>query len=117
MEDESLAAVREKISKFCGERDWGKFHTPKNLAMAIGSESGELLDTMLWMESKESVNLDEKTKSLVQEELADILIYCFRLCEVLSLDPIEIINKKIKINDEKYPLLESRGNSTKYSRR
>ena len=117
MKNPSLDEVQEKIRDFSESRDWGEFHTPKNLAMAIGSEAGELLDTMLWMDGEQSRNPDDKTKEFIKEEVADIMIYCMRICDVLSIDPIEIMNRKLEINEEKYPVSESAGNATKYNRR
>ena len=74
MSDPTLSEVQEKIRKFAELRDWGQFHTPKNLAMAIGSEAGELLDTMLWVDGEQSRNPDDKTKELIKEEVADVMI-------------------------------------------
>ena len=117
MSDPTLSEVQEKIRKFAELRDWGQFHTPKNLAMAIGSEAGELLDTMLWVDGEQSRNPDDKTEELIKEEVADVMIYCLRICDVLSMDPIEIMNRKLEVNEEKYPVSESAGNATKYNRR
>ena len=117
MSDPTLSEVLEKIRKFAELRDWGQFHTPKNLAMAIGSEAGELLDTMLSVDGEQSRNPDGKTKELIKEEVADVMIYCLRICDVLSIDPIEIMNRKLEVNEEKYPVSESAGNAIKYNRR
>ena len=113
----TLIEIRKKIKKFSKERDWDKFHNPKNISMALGSESGELLDILAWKTEEESKNLDEQTMNLIKEELSDILIYCFRMCDILKIDPIKAIDEKLKINARNYPLELSYGKATKYSRR
>ena len=112
-----LKEIQMRINEFAKLRNWDQFHSPKNLAMAIGSESGELLDIFQWMTEESSNKPDEKTMIMIQDELADIMIYCLRTCDVLGFDPIDCIDKKIKKNSKKYPVDESYGNSVKYNRR
>ena len=113
----SLEKIQERIRDFASERNWEQFHNPKNLAMAIGSETGELLEIFQWMTEDASKYPDEKTLNLIKEELSDIMIYCLRACDILKIDPIECMNKKIDKNAEKYPVEKSYGNAVKYNRR
>lgn len=94
-----------KLRKFRQERDWGKYHTPKNLVMAIAGESGELIDLYLWEREPKLMN--------VAWEIADIFIYLLNLCDILGLDPIRIINEKIKQNELSYPVERVFGNDNK----
>ena len=85
---------------FCWVKRLGQFHNPKNLAMVIGSDAGELLGTMLCLDGELSRNPDDKTKELTKEEVEDIMIYCLRICDVLAMFPIETMNRKLEINEE-----------------
>ena len=89
------------------ERDWKKFHSPENLAKSIAIESAELLECFQWNES----NIEDATV-----ELADVLTYCMLMCDALSLDPDDIVQQKLKLTAEKYPVSKAKGKSTKYDR-
>ncbi|MBZ9570576.1 nucleotide pyrophosphohydrolase [Methanobrevibacter sp. TMH8] len=89
-----------KIIKFRDDRNWKQFHTPENLAKSISIEAAELLECFQWD--------DEYNKSDVLEELADVLIYSISMTDILGVDIDEIINDKIKLNAQKYPLDESK---------
>ncbi len=97
-----------KIIKFRDDRDWKKFHTPENLAKSISIESAELLECFQW-----NKNFNKKE---VNEELADILIYCIYLVDALEINIEDIINDKIELNSKKYPLDKSKGSSKKYNK-
>ena len=97
----------ERIRKFTSDRDWDQFHSPANLAKAISVEAAELLECFLWNDSEYDI-------SAVQEELADVLVYCRNLLDKLELDEDEIINAKMDQNEAKYPVEKSKGNSAKY---
>lgn len=98
----------ERIKKFRNERDWSKFHTPTNLAKAISVEAGELLEHFLWD--------DDYNRNEVSEELADVIIYCIYMSEVLGVNIVDIVNNKIDKNEKKYPVEKSKGNSKKYNK-
>lgn len=102
--EETIARIR----KFSDDRDWNQFHTPANLAKSISIESNELLECFQW--SDKNYNLDA-----VKEELADVLVYCVNMLDTLQLDADEIINRKLNINERKYPIEKSKGNSKKYT--
>ena len=108
---DSLEQTISTINEFVEERDWNQFHSPKSLAMSISIEAAELLENFQW--SKDDEPLSTTNKESISEELADVLIYAIRLCEVLEVDPIEISNKKIDKNPIKYPVDISKGISEK----
>ena len=97
----------ERIKKFRDDRDWQQFHTPSNLAKAISIESGELLEEFLW--DNDNFNLQN-----VKEELADVMIYCIHMANVLDVNIEDIINMKMDKNEMKYPVEKAKGKSTKY---
>ena len=104
------------INKFALDRDWDQFHSPKNLASSISIEASELLEIFQWAEhSREEIGNDEKLSQQISEEIADVMIYCLRLCSTLEMNPISIINEKIQLNQMKYPVSEFKGNSQKSS--
>jgi len=96
------------LLEFRDNRDWKQFHNPKDLALAINIEAGELLESFLW---KEHGDADKKK---VQEELADVMTYCFLLAEKYKFNVKEIIMEKIEENAEKYPVDKSKGTAKKY---
>ncbi|MDS0528521.1 nucleotide pyrophosphohydrolase [Clostridium sp. SHJSY1] len=98
----------ERIKKFRDDRDWKQFHTPSNLAKAISIEASELLESFLW--DDENFN-----KEHVEEELADVIVYCLHMVDALDVDIEEIINKKMDKNEAKYPVEKAKGNSKKYT--
>lgn len=106
---DSLKELQTRIDKFNKERDWDQFHSPVNLAKSICIESSELLERFQW--DDKNFNLDG-----VKEELADVMNYCLQMCNVLNLDPIEIINNKMDITEKKYPVEKAKGVSTKYNK-
>jgi NTP pyrophosphatase (non-canonical NTP hydrolase) len=74
-----LEGLREALRKFADARDWNQFHSPKNLAMALAAESGELLEIFQWLTEEQSRKLDPKAQAKATEEIADILLYLVRL--------------------------------------
>lgn len=103
-----LHKVIQEIVHFREERDWKKFHTPKDLSIALNIESSELLEAFLWKQQGM-----ENTQS-VKEELADVLIYGILLAEHYGWDITELILEKLQINALKYPVDKAKGNSRKY---
>ena len=100
--------ITEALLKFRNERDWEQFHNPKDLALAINVEAGELLELFLWKSS------DEAKTEKVKEELADVLAFSFLLAEKYGFDVKEIVLEKIKRNGEKYPVDRAKGTAKKY---
>lgn len=101
--------IVEQLVKFRNERDWEQFHNPKDLALALNVEAGELLELFLWK------NAEEANKEKVKEELADVFAFAFLLAEKYGFDVKEIVLEKIKQNGEKYPVDKAKGTAKKYT--
>jgi dCTP diphosphatase len=110
-----LESLREQLRSFAAARDWGQFHSPKNLAMALSAEAGELLEVFQWLTEAQSRSLAADARAAASEEIADVLLYLIRLCDELGIDPIAAANRKLVANGEKYPVDKARGNSRKYT--
>ncbi len=112
-----LEEWKREVLAFAEDREWLQFHSPKNLSMAIASESAELMELFLWCESHDSRALPEDTesKARIEEELADILIFSLQMANVAEIDLDEAIRRKLRSNGEKYPVEKCRGRSVKYS--
>ena len=105
---EDIKEITQKLIQFRNDRDWEQFHNPKDLALAINIEAGELLEEFLWKKSEEA------KKIKVKEELADIFAFAFLLAEKYDFDVKQIILEKIKMNGEKYPIDKAKGTAKKY---
>ncbi|WLE60553.1 nucleotide pyrophosphohydrolase [Burkholderia plantarii] len=110
-----LEKLRDVLMRFSQERDWKKFHTPKNLAMALSVEVSELLEPFQWLATGESAELDSHQMTAIRHEMADVLAYLILLADKLNVNLYDATLEKIKINEEKYPAEKVRGNSKKYS--
>lgn len=97
----------DRIRKFTEDRDWDQFHSPANLAKSIVIEATELLECFQW--SDEEYDLKH-----IKEELADVMVYSQNLLDKLGLDADEIVNMKMTMNEEKYPVEKAKGKSDKY---
>ena len=102
-----------KIIKFRDDRDWKQFHNPKDLAISISLEASELLEVFQWSGADIS---NEGKEEKIREELADVVNYCVLMADACGLDLYEIVQEKIKWNNEKYPVEKSKGRSDKYNK-
>lgn len=114
-EDLGLAELRERVRAFVSERDWGQFHSPKNLAMALTVEMAELLEVFQWLTEEESRKLSPEARAAAAEEVADVFIYFLQLTDSLGIDPLAAARDKLAKNAAKYPVDKSRGNNKKYT--
>ena len=103
------------MREFAAVRDWNQFHTPKNLAIALSVEAGELLEEFQWLTDQESRALPVHKCERIKAEIADVLLYLIRLADVLDLDLLTAANTKIDANAEKYPIDKSHGSAKKYT--
>lgn len=115
MNDNDFNALRDRLKAFANERDWEQFHSPKNLAMALIVEAAELLEHFQWLTTEQSEILPADKHREVELEMADIFIYLVRMCERLEVDLLKVVEEKIKMNEEKYPVDKVRGSAKKYS--
>ena len=104
-----------RIRKFRDERDWKKFHDPKNLAASISIEAAELLQLFQWMSGEEATRFAAENKERVSEEIADVAIYLIELADITGIDLAHAIDAKLVKNAKKYPIDKSRGVWTKYT--
>ncbi len=115
--NDRLNAIIDKLLLFRRERDWEQFHRPKDLAISIVLEAAELLEEFQWKNDGEIKRyLQEGGLSRVSEEIADIAIYVAILSHDLGIDLFEEMEKKIKKNEEKYPVGKSKGSAKKYDK-
>jgi NTP pyrophosphatase (non-canonical NTP hydrolase) len=116
-EDTTLHRLKEDVARFRDERGWGRYHNPKDLAVSISIEAAELLEVFQWKGPEEVRALlgDEKGIRRVREELADVVVYCVALADVLGIDLSEAISEKMRENAEKYPVDKTRGVYRKYT--
>ena len=105
----------EQIRNFNKERDWGQYHTPKNLSMALMIEAGELAEHFQWLTQDQSKTLNNETLEKVREEIGDVLIYLLNIADKLGIDPIAAAKEKILKNANKYPVNQSKGKRTKHT--
>jgi len=110
-----LENLRDQLRSFAAERDWDKFHSPKNLAMALSVEAAELLEHFQWLGEAQSGRLSAEAQAAVREEVADVLLYLIRLSDKLDIDLIAAANDKLAANARKYPADKARGSSKKYT--
>ena len=104
-----IEEIINELVKFRDERDWEQFHNPKDLALSINIEAGELLELFLWKKAEDA------NKEKVKEELADIFSSAFLLANKYGFDVKQIIFDKIKLNGEKYPIDKAKGSAKKYN--
>lgn len=103
-QDKEIESLIAEVRAFAVSRDWEQFHTPKNLAMAIAGEAGELVAEFQWLKEEQSVRsaLSPEKFNDVELEVADVAIYLLRLSDVLEINLAEVIRKKIEINQFRF---------------
>jgi NTP pyrophosphatase (non-canonical NTP hydrolase) len=104
-----------RLREFVAARDWQRFHTPKNLAMALTGEAGELLAEFQWLTAEESAQVmdDPEAAARVRGELADVTLYLLRLADALGIDPVENARAKLEENERRYDAATYRGSARK----
>ena len=111
----NLEELTCRARDFARERDWEKFHSPKNLTMALSVEASELMEHFQWLTEDESRNLPPDKQTAVEEEMADVLIYLVRLSDRLGVDLLEATKRKMERNRTRYPAELVRGSAKKAS--
>jgi dCTP diphosphatase len=106
---------QEKLILFAKERDWEKFHTPKNLVMALSVEASELLEIFQWENDEQLMANKPAWQDKVADEMADVLVYLMRLSSVTGIDLNQALINKMKKNAQKYPAEKVKGSSKKYT--
>ncbi len=108
MSADSLDGLREALRRFADERDWERFHVPKNLAMALIVEAAELVEHFQWLTPQEAAELPQARRAEVADEIGDVLLYLVRLSDRLGIDPVEAARAKMVKNALKYPAPDGR---------
>jgi dCTP diphosphatase len=108
-----LERLAKRIAAFCDERDWNRYHNPKNISMSVAIEAAELMEIFQWLTLDESSEaaLSVEERKRVEEEVADVIIYCIRMSQILHFNLLEAINCKIDKNEIKYPIDIIKGKS------
>lgn len=105
----------DELLEFRRVRDWGQFHTPRNLATAISVEASELLEPFRWASEEQARVIAQTRRVDIADEIADIAIFLTYLAHDLSIDIDDAVAKKIQSNAAKYPVEKARGSNKKYS--
>ena len=113
----NILKLKQMVQKFCEERNWDQFHTPKELAIGISTEAGELLQLFRFKteeDQKEMMNNDHK-REVISDELSDVLYFVLRFAQMYGFDLSTSLEKKIAKNNEKYSIEKSYNNNKKYN--
>lgn len=113
--EKNIERLRELLRQFAADRDWDQFHSPKNLAMALVAEAGELAEVFQWLTEADSKSLTPAQRSRAEEEMADVLLYLIRMADKLDVDLVAVALQKMVLNAHKYPIEKSRGHAKKYN--
>jgi dCTP diphosphatase len=115
MHSRELRKLTQRLRTFAAERDWDKFHSPKNLAMALSVEASEILEHFQWITEAQSKRLSRKKRTELQDEIGDVLNYILRLSDKLHIDPLAAASDKLRKNAGKYPVHKAKGSAKKYT--
>lgn len=111
-----IQQLTQKIVKFRDNRDWKQFHNPKDVALSLVLEATEVLEHFQWKNGKDIDEYVKKNKEEISEELADVLYWVLLMSHDLDIDIKKSLERKLKINDKKYPVEKAKGKSTKYNK-
>lgn len=111
----NLEELKKRIIEFRDERDWGQFHTPKNLAISLSLEASEVLEHFQWKTEGETVEYLKTNKENLADELGDVFNYLLLLAERADINILEAAENKLKKNSEKYPVDKAKGSAKKYN--
>ncbi len=113
--DQQVQALQAALRRFAEERDWGQFHSPKNLAASLSIEAAEVLEHFQWLTEEQSRELPGGKRQQVAHEIADVLLYLLQLSDKLGIDPLQAARDKLALNAAKYPVDKAKGSSRKYT--
>lgn len=98
-----LQTLTEQLRDFARRRDWGKYHSPKNIAMALAVEAAELMEPMQWLTEEQSRQPDAATRARLEDEMADVLLYLLQLADALDVDVLQAAFAKMQRNETRFP--------------
>lgn len=114
-ESETINQLTLQLRDYAEQREWQQFHSPKNLAMALSVEASELVEIFQWLTEEQSYSLTDEQRQQAEHEMADIFLYLLRMADRVDIDLVDAANKKILINEERYPAEKVRGSAKKYT--
>lgn len=115
--DTTLQAIKDKLAPLWKEREWGQFHTPKNLSMSVVAEAAELMELFLWSTTAPQTFEELKeNRQEVENELADVIIAAVAFALAADIDIAQAVEKKVALFEKKYPVELAKGKSTKYTK-
>jgi dCTP diphosphatase len=114
-QSDSIASLTQRIRAFVKARYWTTYHSPKDMAVAISAEAGELLQHFVWQQPDQLEQRVTERREEIAGEIADIGILLFELADNLDLDLGRVMENKLAANEERYPVEKSRGNNRKYN--
>lgn len=112
---DSIQTLTKLICAFRDERNWGEFHSPKDLSVAITAEAGELMQHFVWQSAEQSVQRVEERREAIEEEIADIAILLLEMAVVAGVNLGDAVEMKLARNAEKYPVEKAKGSNKKYN--
>lgn len=110
-----LEQIRRELQRFVQQRDWERFHSPKNLVMALAGETGELIEHFQWLTEEQSQQLSADKLQAVADEIADVQLYLIMLADRLGLDVFVECERKMRKNAVKYPAEQAKGRTDKHT--
>jgi NTP pyrophosphatase (non-canonical NTP hydrolase) len=113
---DKIEELTKRIIKFRDERDWKQFHNPKDVALSMVLEAGEVMEHFQWKDKEEVEEYLKQNKNDVAEEIADVLYYVLLMSHDLNIDITEALDKKLTKNESRYPIEKAKGNHTKYNK-
>tara|TARA_B100000945_G_C20399869_1_gene606753 strand:- start:1609 stop:1962 length:354 start_codon:yes stop_codon:yes gene_type:complete len=108
-----LGKIKKKLREFSNKRDWDKFHTPKNLSMALSVEIAELVEIFQWSNNG-GLDVAQNSREQIEMEIADIFNYLIKFVDILDIDLEKVSLEKIDLNADKYPINKVKGKAIKY---
>jgi len=111
----NLKELTEKVSQLIEDRDWSKFHSPKNVSIDIAGEAAELMEHFKWLDNQESYEILENKRKEIEQEIADIFISALAFCIATNIDPEKVILEKLEEIKTKYPVEKVKGKPFKYT--
>jgi dCTP diphosphatase len=114
----SIPAIQELLRQFAEQRDWGQFHTPRNLVLALAGEVGELASLLQWTpdDEVETWLKDDANRLALEAEMADVFAYLLRLADVAGVDLAAALSAKTQLNESRYPQDRAKGSAEKYTK-
>jgi dCTP diphosphatase len=116
--DSKLSELKASIRQFTDERQWQQFHDLKNLSMALAIEAAELMEHFRWVANSgaNAVMNDAETANAIREEAADVLLLLTQFANVAGIDLMDAAEKKLVLNETRYPVEKCKGVATKYDK-